>query len=357
MELVSCQLVLALLALQGNANEPSLDVHIRRGIEHLVRIQKSDGSFGPSNIAKGDVGTTGLAVQALALATSINDHNRLRAMGRGLRFLELRIQNDGLVYDPAEGLRLFKSAMAAQAFRVSNIPHYHARSIELENRIGSAARFESQSISDESRAESQANTVDANRLSDISAASDADEDTSRAIDFLLQLDLSDRNDGNSLRATEKGDSDSPPGYLPYESLPSLICRDLTLQDSDVIAVIRALREKFTLFENPDLTRRFASRGKSGGAQGLYFNLYVVARVLSLLPKAEFVTVSGESHDWITELSDRICSLQRPDGSWWNDDPRWWEGSSALATSYAILALCQCQARRAALEGTQSSIGK
>lgn len=326
------------------SDQAKLESHITRGVQYLVRSQKTDGSFGRSDAITGDVGTTGLAVQALADSALEASPERLRAIGRGLRFLENRIQADGLAYDPSEGLRVFKTAMAARAFSVSNIPRYRARAVELMARIGSATRFESQSTDDAQAAEGFEGRDTAELLKALSAEPGTDQATDRAIAFLLQLDHSTTEADEAHSATASTIPHDQPGYVSYESLPSLIYRDLRLEDADVIAVLKALREKFTLAENPDLTRRFARQSKSAGEQGLYFNLLVVARVLSLLPDTEFVTDSGARHDWVALLSQRLCSLQMQDGSWANSDPRWWEGSPALTTSYAILTLRLCQAR-------------
>lgn len=337
-------IVLALIVVQTRPDLREVDARISRGIDYLVRSQKADGSFGPSDSISGDVGTTGLAVQALADSTLETTPERLRAIGRGLRFLENRIQADGLAYDPSEGLRVFKTAMAARAFSESNIPRYRARAVELMARIGSTTRFESQSTDDAHAAEGSEGHATAELLKALSAEPGTDQATDRAIAFLLQLDHSTTEAGEAHSATASTIPHDQPGYVSYESLPSLIYRDLSLEDADVIAVLKALREKFTLAENPDLTRRFARQSKSAGEQGLYFNLLVVARVLSLLPDTEFVTDSGARHDWVALLSQRLCSLQMQDGSWSNSDPRWWEGSPALTTSYAILTLRLCQAR-------------
>lgn len=334
--------LLATIGVSGSNIDP--ESHINRGVRFIIGSQNPDGSFGESGASTGDVGTTGLAIQALASSMTDQDPLLLRAIGKALRFLESRIQPDGLVYDAEEGLRVFKTAMAAKAFRASRLPRYQSRAAELFSRIGSSARLESQSDSRLTSTSSTERRDDAEGFKLLSGARGTDESTDRAIDFLLQLDSTSLNSGNSPRPVEQLQPNSIPGYISYESLPSLVYRDLTLEDPDVIAVLKALREKFTLIENPDLTRRFSMQSKPGGGQGLYFNIYVIARCLSLLPSEKFETDSGETHCWASELSSRLMTLQRADGSWLNQDPRWWEGRPVIATAYAVLALRQCQDR-------------
>jgi squalene-hopene/tetraprenyl-beta-curcumene cyclase len=74
-----------------------------------------------------------------------------------------------------------------------------------------------------------------------------------------------------------------------------------------------------------------------GNQGLYYFCDIMARALS---------ASGEKnvggHDWKKELSAKLMSLQKEDGSWCNDNNRFWEADSVLCTSFAMLALELCR---------------
>jgi squalene-hopene/tetraprenyl-beta-curcumene cyclase len=47
---------------------------------------------------------------------------------------------------------------------------------------------------------------------------------------------------------------------------------------------------------------------------------------------------GKSVDWREALTKKLFNLQKPDGSWQNENGRWWEGDPILATSYALLIL-------------------
>ncbi len=336
--------------LSAEQPRPRVAEALEKGAAYLTAHQRRDGSFGGSSGASGDVGTTGLAVQALSRVKAGDERSRVSALGRGLRFLESRVQKDGLVYDPGEGLRIFKTAMAAQAFRLSGQPRYAARAASLEAAIHGAKRFESES---DPAAPPQPGPVTAleqsERLRELAARADADDDTRKAAAFLLQCETA-RLEGERSPLPKQPLDGAPAvvdGYISYDSFPSLIYRDLPRDAPEVEAVLRALRQRFTLGVNPDLTRRLSRGEKNPGTEGLYFNYLVMAKVLSRLPGAEFVTDSGERHDWPQEVAERLLALQRPDGSWRNDNPRWWEGDACLATSYAILALAICEERAAA----------
>ena len=74
-----------------------------------------------------------------------------------------------------------------------------------------------------------------------------------------------------------------------------------------------------------------------GNQGLYYFYDIMARALQA-SGAE--TVGG--HDWKKELSAKLVSLQKPDGSWYNDNNRFWEADPVLCTSFALLVLDICR---------------
>ena len=43
-------------------------------------------------------------------------------------------------------------------------------------------------------------------------------------------------------------------------------------------------------------------------------------------------------NWRRDVALRLMNLQQKDGSWSNDNARWWEKETALTTSYSIIAL-------------------
>ena len=53
---------------------------------------------------------------------------------------------------------------------------------------------------------------------------------------------------------------------------------------------------------------------------------------------ELETKDGSKINWRRELALRLMNLQKPDGSWTNDNARWWEKETPLTTSYSLIAL-------------------
>lgn len=47
---------------------------------------------------------------------------------------------------------------------------------------------------------------------------------------------------------------------------------------------------------------------------------------------------GGLGNYNTSLCIKVLSLQKPDGSWVNENNRWWENDPVLVTSYSLLTL-------------------
>ena len=116
------------------------------------------------------------------------------------------------------------------------------------------------------------------------------------------------------------------GSISYAGLLSYIYADLKKDDPRVAAVLDWLRHNYTLEENPGM-----------GQQGLYYYFHTMAKALNAYDLDKLQTNQG-AVTWRKELSLRLLNLQNADGSWVNENNRWWEKDPALVTSYAVLTL-------------------
>jgi squalene-hopene/tetraprenyl-beta-curcumene cyclase len=117
------------------------------------------------------------------------------------------------------------------------------------------------------------------------------------------------------------------GSMSYAGLLSYIYADLKHNDPRVTAVMDWLRANFTFDENPGL-----------GQQGLYYYYHTMAKALTLSGVDDFETRDGKNVHWREGLALKLINLQSPNGSWANDNGRWFEKDPALVTSYALIAL-------------------
>jgi len=116
------------------------------------------------------------------------------------------------------------------------------------------------------------------------------------------------------------------GSITYSGLLTLLHARLEKQDPRVRSAFDYASRHWTLEENPGM-----------GQQGLYFYYTIIARTLAT---AQVDVLAGPAGDirWREELVRRLLALQKPDGSWANENNRFWENDPVLATSYALLAL-------------------
>lgn len=115
------------------------------------------------------------------------------------------------------------------------------------------------------------------------------------------------------------------GSMTYAAVLSMCHANLDRGDPRVRQSLEYCRKYWTVGENPGM-----------GNQGLYYFYDIMARALDA---AGVDDVGG--HVWRDELSDALIELQRPDGSWFNENNRFWEADPVLCTSFAMLVLEIC----------------
>ena len=116
------------------------------------------------------------------------------------------------------------------------------------------------------------------------------------------------------------------GSMTYAAILSMCSAKLERGDPRVRQSLEYMRKNWSVDENPGM-----------GNQGLYYFYDIMARALS----ASGVEKVGE-HDWRRELAAKLMSLQKPDGSWSNENNRFWESDPVLCTSFAVLVLEHCR---------------
>ena len=117
------------------------------------------------------------------------------------------------------------------------------------------------------------------------------------------------------------------GSISYAGLLSYIYANLRQDDPRVLAVLDWLRRNFTVEENPGM-----------GQQGLYYYLHTMTKALVAYGVDELELQDGRKINWRQVVALRLINLQQRDGSWSNENGRWWEKDPALVTSYALLSL-------------------
>jgi squalene-hopene/tetraprenyl-beta-curcumene cyclase len=117
------------------------------------------------------------------------------------------------------------------------------------------------------------------------------------------------------------------GSMSYAGLLSMIYAQVDNDDPRVKAVIAWLSRNYSLDENPGM-----------GQEGLFFYFHTMAKALSAAGVKTLVLADGTKIDWRQDLAHKLLDLQRADGSWANENGRWWEKDPNLVTCYATIAL-------------------
>jgi squalene-hopene/tetraprenyl-beta-curcumene cyclase len=120
--------------------------------------------------------------------------------------------------------------------------------------------------------------------------------------------------------------------MTYAGLKSMIYAGVGPEDERVKAAYKWIQQNFSLTENPGM-----------GTAGLYYYYHTFAKALDAVGDDQISAADGRLHDWRSELADTLAANQRPDGSWVNENNRWFEGDPNLVTGYALLALSYCRA--------------
>lgn len=119
------------------------------------------------------------------------------------------------------------------------------------------------------------------------------------------------------------------GSMSYAGLLSLVYADLTPDDPRVKAVLEWLGKNYTLKKNPGLDD-----------QGIYYYYHSMAKSLAAAGIDLLPLESGKEADWRRDLGTLLVSTQKADGSWINENSRWWENDAVLVTSYVVMTLEQ-----------------
>lgn len=117
------------------------------------------------------------------------------------------------------------------------------------------------------------------------------------------------------------------GSMTYAGLLALIYAEVDENDARVQAAKDWTTRHWSLDENPGM-----------GQEGLYYFFNVLTKSLIAAGDDVLTLADGRTVTWREEVARKLVALQKPDGSWVNDNNRWWEAEPNLVTAYTLLAL-------------------
>jgi len=340
-------------------------VALRRGLDWLKSAQRPDGSWSDTNFP---------ALTALGLwAFARSDHPaRQEVCSKAAEFVALYAQPDGGIYKPATagrgsgGLSVYNTAVCMTALHAWDPAKYRALILKArEFMAGSQLVGDSPGAGGfgyeppRPRADEARRLMERGDLSNTAWAMRAMRETQNAEDYREGAGKVDIDWAATIRFIEKlqnRDADDPEnfgsfGYEPggerggtaqgkdgkvtlrgygsmtYAALEAMIFAQLTREDPRVRSALEWASRHWSVDENPGM-----------GLKGLFYYYNTMSKALTVAGADALTPPDGRTVPWKEQLVRKIAALQKPDGSWVNEDNQFWEGNPALVTSYAALAL-------------------
>lgn len=121
------------------------------------------------------------------------------------------------------------------------------------------------------------------------------------------------------------------GSMTYALLRCYHLAGLPATDGRVSAAVDWISAHWQLDANPGMPAETKDQGR-------YYYYATIGKTLPAMGIEKIKAPGGKEIDWRAELSAKLLSEQKPDGSWTNTSDRWFEADPVLATAYALTAL-------------------
>jgi squalene-hopene/tetraprenyl-beta-curcumene cyclase len=118
------------------------------------------------------------------------------------------------------------------------------------------------------------------------------------------------------------------GSATYAGVISYAWANVKKDDARVQAVLKWVRDNYTVDENPGM-----------GQKTVYYYYLVFAKALQAVGQGTIVDAKGRSHNWREDLGKKLISLQHPDGYWVNTvDKAELQDNKVLVTAFTMQAI-------------------
>lgn len=344
---------------RGAAVERRVGQMLERGAKYLLAAQEADGGWASQT----GPGVSCLVLKALIQQADIGPEHP--AVQRGIQFV-LRFQNDdGGIYSSGGLLKNYESSVALSMLAAAGGAKHRESIQRLQAFLTRHQWDEGEDISVDhpwyggagygrgERPDLSNTQMMVEALHDSGLAKD-DPAYRKALAFISRCQmLGETNDQALAKGSSSGGFIYSPanggeskagewevdgrkelrsyGSMTYAGFKSMLYAGLNRDDPRVKAAREWIGRYWTLDSNPNMP----------GAQskeGLYYYYHVFGRALAAWGEEVIKDHVGREHRWRQELAEKLASLQKPDGSWVNEQDRWMEGLPALTTAYSMLAL-------------------
>jgi squalene-hopene/tetraprenyl-beta-curcumene cyclase len=359
-----CVMMLGATAFAADVDAASASAAAKKAAEFLLKQQNDDGTFGKSQ-ASPLPGMVGEVLKALAASPDKLRENNPQ-IEKSAKYLISKQQPNGSICIPQFGLENYNTSLAVLGLVGLENPAHKAALEKAKKFILNCQLDDEEGFNkDEHTRAFGAFGYGSSKRGDVSNtgfAMDAlkelgfDPNSPEAKNVILFLKRSqDNEETNDAKEMKGGDSSGGFVYLPgdsefgeytsrsgkklpkpygnmtYQAVKSLIYAGMKQDDPAMTAAFKWIKNNYSAKENPG--------GK--GMQGYYYYAIAFAKAFTAAGIKELELADGRKVNWAKDLATNLISLQKPDGSFVNEDKRWMESDAVLATSYALDALNLC----------------
>ena len=346
-------------------SDAKINAMAAKGVAYLKASQAEDGSFSGFS----GIGITALATNAmLQSGVSASDE----AVVKGLKYLEKQAKPDGGIYKKGSIHRNYETCLNIICFTSANKDGKYdnlikkadafVKGLQWDEKEGKAEDdfdFGGAGYGKHKRPDMSNTTFLVEAL--IAAGNDENSEAiQRALKFISRSQNLESEEnttpfaakvddggfyytpaagGQSQAGTTQNGGLRSYGSMTYAGLKSMIYAGVGPDDQRVKAAVGWIKKNFTLERNPGMP-------KLKRAEGLFYYYHMFAKALDAMGEDIIVDESGKKHNWRAELVEVLGKHQASNGSWVNKgSERWLEGDANLVTSYALLALAHCRAKK------------
>jgi squalene-hopene/tetraprenyl-beta-curcumene cyclase len=316
---------------------------LARGGAYLVQQQHPDGTW------ENHPGVTAMVAAALLKQTGTTRDQQLKVVGKTLDGLAKLAKPDGGIYDKA--IPHYITAVSIMALVAGGRP-------QDKPLIEKGRQYLVEHLLDEGEGVSPSDkfyggmgyggTSDGGRADIISleyglrAMKEADLPANnpaweKAIKFLQRTQNNSETNDQGWAANDGGfvyypgfsqaDVTRSYGSATYAGVMSYSWANVKKDDDRVKAVLKWIRNNYTVDENPEL-----------GQKTVYYYYMVFAKALQAVGDPIIVDAKGHRHNWREELGRKLLSLQHPEGYWVNPVKDEMQDNKVLVTTFTMMAI-------------------
>lgn len=117
------------------------------------------------------------------------------------------------------------------------------------------------------------------------------------------------------------------GSMTFAGLKSLMFVNAKKDDPRVLAAFDWIKKNYDFDTHVGL-----------GPVAYYYYLQTAATALEAFGERNVPDAKGRNRDWISDLVHKLITLQKPDGSWVSDNPKYWENNPLLITARGVISI-------------------